>query len=158
MIGNFGSKKNESKPISATELGQYLRRLANLYSSNRTGKPELSKALSYLADFLIASKAPSIEQAIREKSSSFEKSEINITQSYVDNLTLKHVAKLLENPNCTKSDLIELGLSRFGIPKSRLSRISREKAVEILWSAYRHEQSIDIISDEAKYGGTNRTS
>ena len=71
---------------------------------------------------------------------------------------MNDVKILLADTNLAKSILIELGVQRFAISRSKMDRLKREEVTDAIWSALHHEESLAIISAEAQRGGTTRSS
>ena len=53
-------------------------------------------------------------------------------------LSLEETEQILRNP-CTKQQLIDIGYDRFGIPKSKISNVSKRIALEYVASALENE-------------------
>jgi hypothetical protein len=46
--------------------------------------------------------------------------------------------------------LATIGTERFGIAKSRMDRVPRDEIIKMIVSAMQHEESLNIISEEAQ--------
>lgn len=144
--------------ISAVEVGRYIKRLSSLNKDRYTGNPALSVALEELASFLMNTKEQTVREAISHHQKEIELSpDENPTR---DNaiLTLSEVAEILGAPEVTRVTLIAVGSERFGIPTSKMTKLSKEDIVKAIRLALEHEQSIEILADEASRGGKSRTS
>ena len=73
-------------------------------------------------------------------------------------LSEEQVDEILESTAYTKLQLLELGINRFGIPRSRLMTLDKDGVRESIKSALNHEKSLGAITQEAKRGGQLRTS
>ena len=140
--------KARQKHITSADVGRYLKHLALLNRDPLTGNPALSDALSEISAILIAGKtAPAtriLEKHVGQNRLSFDE-ELDFTK-----LSLEKVRDILSRPDLTRSDLATIGTERFGIAKSRMDRISRDEIVQAISSAMQHEESLAIISEEAK--------
>jgi len=73
-------------------------------------------------------------------------------------LSVSEVRRLIADETATKRDLINLASIRFGIPRGRLNRSSIDEVFEIISSSADHEESLDIISENAATAGKARHS
>lgn len=150
-------KRRPQRGVTAAELGRFLRQLAVLYRDTKLGNPQLSAALVELSAALIdAGEIPSgdagrqLEFSLRRD---FRKEIGQIKEMGPD-----EIVRQLNDPDCSKSELMVLGNVRFGITRSRLSRLSKSEVVDTIRAALDHEKSLGIISEEARRGGMDRTS
>lgn len=151
------SQKKQPRSLTAPELGRYLKRLATIQRDQQTGNRQLSEALLEVSSFLISSNAKTVSQAVI----SLQKSEAILPDApkiLDENASLDEISSLLARKEVTRSDLVKLGGKRFGIPESKLKSLSRDAIIKSVRSALEHEQSIEILSDEAKKGGQSRNS
>jgi len=72
-------------------------------------------------------------------------------------LSLEQIGELLERDLTTK-DLLMIGEQRFGIARSKLMRLSRDRVIESLRAAMNNEQSLDVIARSARQEGHRRLS
>jgi len=148
MRSKFSISKARRKHITSADVGRYLKHLAVLNRDPLTGNVALSDALQEIAAVLIAAKAAPAKKTL----------ENHLTQNKFDfedevdfhTLPLDKVREILARPDLTKSDLATVGSERFGIAKSRMDRIPREEIVKTITSAMEHEESLSIISEEAR--------
>ena len=68
----------------------------------------------------------------------------------LQSVSLEKVREILARSDFTKTDLITVGTVRFGIAKSRMIRVSREEIISMISSTIQHEESLAIISEEAR--------
>ena len=76
----------------------------------------------------------------------------------LESLAQPDIEKILDDDRFTKSQIIEVGAERFGIPKSKLARSCKQDAVGSVRAALDHERSLELISAEARRSGENRSS
>ncbi|MEA3036493.1 MAG: hypothetical protein QOH04_2265 [Sphingomonadales bacterium] len=156
MAGRRRSNRKRARPITAIDVGRYLRSLASLNKDPLTGNPELSDALYRLADVLFEAKAlPAHEAAQR----SLEQEELQFGDELdFEELQLEQVKSLLDDPETSKTFLLILAVERLGMARSRLEKMPREEIVRALQAVVQHEESLTIISEEARRGGEKRAS
>ena len=152
-------------PLLIKDLAQYLSRLATLVRDPRTGNMDLSNGLRDLARSLRRhSKRPIHELSdimkdvgprTRKQSTRQPKAEL---PSELSTLSIEEVNDILSNPVYTKPQWVELGIERFGIPKSKFTKLKKDEVRESVQSALNHERSLDAISREARRGGQKRSS
>jgi hypothetical protein len=129
-------------------VGRYLKHLATLNRDPLTGNEAMSDALNELATILIAAKAAPVTKAIEKF---IEHSKFNFEEEFdFKTLPLAKVHEVLARPNLSKSDLATIGTERFGIAKSRMDRVPRDEIIKMIVSAMQHEESLNIISEEAQ--------
>jgi hypothetical protein len=148
MKSKFSVSKARRKHITSADLGRYLKHLAALHRDPLTGNVAMSDALHEIAAILIAAKAVPAAKALEEftDQNKFDfENELDF-----QSLSLEKVREILEQAELTKSNLTTVGTKRFGIAKSRMSRVPREEIVKMIYSALHHEESLTIISKEAQ--------
>ena len=150
--------------LSIDDLIRYLSRLADLNKEDRTGNPEWSDGLRQMARALRPHAALSIVEfadLVRGFSARPvtppRKKKVALPPN-LDSLSQPDIEKVLDDDRFTKSQIIEVGTRRFGIPKSKLARSCRQDAVESVRAALDHEKSLELISAEARRGGESRLS
>lgn len=67
------------------------------------------------------------------------------------------VERVLDESRYLKSQLAELGFQRFGIPRSRLCRLTKRAAVEAIRGALEHERSLAAIGQQARMAAKRRS-
>ena len=146
------------------DLIRYLSRLADLNREGRTGNPEwsngmrqMARALRPHADLSIAEFADLL-RGISDHSRVPSGKEKAALPPNLKSLSQPDIEKILGDDRFTKSQIIELGTGRFGIPRSKLARSCKQDAVESIRAALDHERTLDLISAEARRGGENRLS
>jgi hypothetical protein len=147
------SDRSGSRKVSKPELASFLRRLALLYENPRTGNPALSEALSELADSLSGSGRvhhPTDPRDYYPKQQNF--------LAKLQKLDASSVIEFISDEARTKPELIELATARFAIPRARLMKMRTLDVRDAIRAALLHEDSLAIITEEARRRGTNRTS
>ena len=137
------------------DLIRYFSQLASLNGSQRTGNFELSDGLKQLTKALRPYNRRTIpefveflkDEACRSQGSS--RTEKASLPPGLESLSQKEIEEILGNEKCTKSQIIEIGTRRFGIPQSKLSRSNKEEVLKSVHAALDHERSLDVISIEA---------
>ena len=156
--------QTEQADILVGDLAKFLVRWANVQQDERTGNRGVSDGLRHLAACLRPHKARPISDLadlrLTEKSgtghrSSTRKSTFELP-SDLASVALETVTGILGNSDVQKKQLIELAGRRFGIPGSRLSRVSREEAVAAIEAAVEHELSLAAIGRNAQLAGQRR--
>lgn len=148
MKSKFSVPKARRKHITSADVGRYLKHLASLNRDPLTGNVAMSEALLEISAILIAAKAAPAAKTLSEftAQSTFDFEEDFDFQS----LSLDKVREILAKENLTKSDLTIVGTERFGIAKSRMDRAPRDEIIKMISSAMQHEESLAIISEEAR--------
>ena len=67
------------------------------------------------------------------------------------------VERVLTDGRYLKNQLAELGFQRFGIPRSKLCRLTKTAAVEAIRGALEHERSLDAIGQQAQLAAERRS-
>ena len=146
------------------DLIRYLSHLATLNKEDRTGNPELSDGLRQVARALrphaalsIAEFADLVRGFSARPETSPRKERVALPPN-LESLAQPDIEKILDDDRFTKSQIIEVGAERFGIPKSKLARSCKQDAVGSVRAALDHERSLELISAEARRSGENRSS
>jgi hypothetical protein len=139
--------------ISKPELATFLRRLAHLYKSPSTGNRPLSVALLELAGTLDYGATRDLPFAPMQSLYS-----TRLESRKFRNMDAKAVEEFIADDLRTKAELIELGTLRFSIPRSNLMRMRISDVRAAIHAAVLHEQSIQVIGDEAIRSGADRKS
>lgn len=142
--------------ISDTELAAFLKKLAAIYRSPKTGNLPLSNALNELASW-IRRRAPlgKIPSKLRGPKA-LTKPPLNLSQ--LKELDARGIEKFLADESKTKLELVDLAFARFSIPRSQLMRKRTSEVRQTIKAALLHEGSIEIISQEARRDGSKRSS
>lgn len=68
---------------------------------------------------------------------------------YPRSLSREEVERILDDDTLTKQQLAELGHNRFGISRSRLLRLRKDRARNDILSALRNERTMHVIHEQA---------
>lgn len=148
------------------DLVRYLVQLAKINEDPRIGNIELSSGILSVAEYLRPySRKPIKDLGVilsREAGSDFilreqRRLKIDLPED-LKNVPVEVVCNIINDDNFTKNQIVDLGFERFGIPKSKLSRLNKQAVIEAIQSALNHENSLDVISFEARRGGEKRSS
>lgn len=156
-----------NKPLLIKDIVKYLLGMAKLNEDPRTGNPMLGKDLRELANKLKPYSNKQLQDvkdifsthnpSVNEGKHHSRKIELKLPENlYL--LSEQLVEEIINNVDFQKSQLVVLGAQRFGIPRSKLDRLSKEEVIESIRSALNHERSIGVISQEARRSGEKRTS
>ena len=168
--GQFKSQKPtsygvEENQLCVADMVQYLVRLAKLYEGDKTGNTELSEGLRTVAQALrpyadclvieltdaIKRQAPST--AGLKRASTKAKSQL---PPALEAIGQEAIERILGDESYTKQQIAELGYRRFGISRSKLERLRKKDAQDSVRAALEHEESLDVISKEARRVGKER--
>ena len=149
--------------IPIADLVKYINRLAQLNKLLEPNNTRINKLLSRLAKALgkHSSKPFShVEELLQGNSpvTTRTKTYKKELPNNLESLSKLEIHEILLDKSFTNAQLVQLGAVRFGIPHSRLNRLGGSKIRELIESALDHESSLDVISQEAKYSGENRSS
>ena len=138
-----------------SDLIRYFTQLANLNGIHKTGNSELSEGLKQLTRALrphARRTIPELIELLKDESVRLPASPRRVKAtlpSSLESLSQQKIEEILSNDNYTKSQIIEIGTRRFGIPQSKLLRSNREEVLKSVRAALDHERSLDVISREA---------
>ena len=149
-------RRASARGISAEDVGRFLRQYASAIKDQRTGNPAMAEALLNLSTILIDAKLATVETAAQK----FMDQGAFAFDDEIDfgDLSTTAVAEALSDPTLSRAHLVILGAERFGIARSRLEKLPREEVVRLILAAIQHEESLGIISEEARRGGQSRSS
>lgn len=160
------------KKLSNAALANYLVSLADVNDLPDTGNPILASALRSLA------------RAVRQKSIRIEDPASTIApkettrrspqltkqikkprplnnrsgSENLSKLAANQIRDFINDESKTKEDLLQLASSRFSMPLSQLRRSTVAEVKQAILSALLHENSMDILSQEAEREGKARSS
>lgn len=146
-----------SEKVSPIELARFLRGLANFYRDPQWGNAPLAKALHEVARNL-TSQRESAKRPARPQTRRKIAPLLSMDKWRFDGFDASEVTRFLNDLNNSKLDLIELAAIRFGIPRSKLMKLRTEEVRDRIRAALLHEDSLHIISEEARRGGAKRSS
>lgn len=148
---------SSTKPISAKDLARVIRRISHLFSAGEFGNYVTSEALADLAEFLDRAGEVSVSDLKIERNETKKKTP-RIADEKLKSLTLDQVESILCRDDISKSQLVDLGRSRFGMPEARLRRLSTANVLEEVRAAMGHERSLEYIDRNAELSGKSRRS
>ena len=134
--------KSLQEPSNGPVLGEALIQLSSTLRQHQD--KELEQVLG-----LLAGETPFPKKRSRQRSNALEGVDLHALEA-------NQVKDLLFDERLTKQDVIEVGTIRFGISKSRLTRQSKQAALETVTSALQNEEAYQIISTEAEREGLRR--
>lgn len=123
-------------------LGEALVRLASALGQHQD--KELDEVLE-----IVAGGTAHLKRQRRQRDNPFEGVDLQ-------GLEINQVKELLQDEHLTKQDLIEVGVMRLGISRSRLERQNKQAVLESVTSALQNEEAYHIISKEAEKEGFRR--
>ena len=148
MRNKLSTSKSGLKKLTSSDVGRYLRHLAALHRDPLTGNVAMSDALQEIASVLMSAKAAPAHRALEDF---MAQGKFDFEDSLdLQSVSLEKVREILARSDFTKTDLITVGTVRFGIAKSRMIRVSREEIISMISSTIQHEESLAIISEEAR--------
>lgn len=142
--------------ISSSALADFLVQLATLYASPVFGNPALATALQELAE-TVRRRSPSDTRDNRLSDEGRPK-QSTADLELLRGLDHESIRRFISDETKSKAELIDLAAARFSIPMSQLKRMKVADVRQTINSALLHESSIDILSEEAKRNGKNRSS
>lgn len=154
-------KKHSESPLLVGDIARFLLKLSHLHKNAKTGNAHLAGALRQLSTGLQRHSNRPVSDLVRIMEGSVAKSPRARAAAHlpynVRKLTTDEVSQILKDDEYTKPELIELGVRRFGISRSKLARLSKAGAHESISAALAHEKSLAIISQKAQRGGKDRS-
>lgn len=145
------------------DVMRYIIRWADFQRDERTGNPELSDGLRLLADRLRPHKSRPVSELnglqLRPRVQHPRKARKPLAELPRDlgALPCDVINEILNDEKYLKSQIVELGACRFGIPRSKLNRLPRLQAIASVRAALDHERSLAAIAEQAKRAGERRS-
>ena len=159
-------KVTMQKALKIEDLVRYLSELVNLHMDPRTGNSELGKGLQVVVNALkpysnkliceLTDTLPN--NFLSKKTKGRQKNPKIELPPNLDSLAADKIDAILNDSDYTKLQIIDLGVQRFGISRSKLAHLNKNRVLESVRAALNHENSLGIISQEARRGGAKRTS
>jgi hypothetical protein len=144
--------------LTVDDLIKYLSRLASLNGEYRTGNQDLSDGLQELARALrphagrtVSDFADQMKEMSRRPEATASKRKATLPAS-LESLSRDEIERMLNSENYTKTQIMEIGNRRFGIPESKLARASKKDALTTVAAALDHERSLEVIARQAGRG------
>lgn len=148
--------------LSVVDLSRFLRDLGKSLQRPENG-PALGVALIRLSQALRQHSGEELEDVLASISSgdSLQEKLPEGLSMFVGGLDLQsmrtsEVKQLLHSGQLSKQELVQVGSTRFGIPKRRLERQSKRTILDSLSSALHSEESYQVIGEQAKLEGLRR--
>lgn len=141
----------------------YIALWADLQRDERIGNPEISDGLRLLADGLKPHKSRPVSELnglqLGPKAQHPRKARKPPAELPQDlgALPCDAINEILNDEKYLKSQIVELGACRFGIPRSKLNRLPRPQAIASVRAAVDHERSLAAIAEQAKRAGERRS-
>jgi hypothetical protein len=152
---NNNSRETLSKKPSVEDVVLLLRQFSKLLELAESRKPELAIEILKLANILARYKEKTIDEVLegltlaQKKRPATKTLQSKISESQVQSLTLDQIESLLEKEDLDKSDLISIGVSRFGLSKSELLKTKKTSISEVIKTSISNLKAIDIIGKQA---------
>lgn len=135
--------------VTAREIGVVLAQLSKLIGANPTNNLRLGRGLAEAGRLLSAAGDIPLRLAIKDR----ERRNTTVRElPDLSGMELDEVGRLANEPETNRGQLIDLGTSRFGMPRPSLERMSIDRVREEVVTAVQHERSISVISDIARRG------
>ena len=155
----------EESQVLVTDIVGYLSGLAKLHEAEKTGNIGLSVGLRHLAEALrpyanapVSELSAALKQnALRETSRRSSTRPRATLPAALESLEQTEIEGILNNDNYTKDQIAELGVKRFGISRSKLSRLRKRDAQDSIRAALENKKALDVISREARVSGRARS-
>ena len=140
------------------DLVRYFSQLASMNGEYRTGNQELSvglrqfaKALRPHADLTVSEFVDQIKKISNRNQASPKEQRATLPPD-IESVSQQEIEDMLGSDRYTKTQMIEVGIRRFGIPRSKLERSNKKDVLNSIFAALNHEKSLDVISKEASRG------
>ena len=156
--------KNEDNRFYVGDVLQYLSGLAELHKNGKTANIKLSNGLQAVVDVLQPYSGYSVSELANTDITTLvyppqtiwggNKPEL---PTGLETVSQEAIEKILADENYTKQQVVELGVRRFGISKSKLNRLRKKDVQELVRASLEHEKTLDVISEEARKGGKSRS-
>ncbi|MFD1555412.1 hypothetical protein ACFSHT_07175 [Paraburkholderia silviterrae] len=164
-------RSRASKKLSNVALANYLVSLADVNDLPDTGNPVLASALRSLARAVrqksiriedpaspIAPKENRRTPQLTKQTKKTKPLKDRSDSENLSKLTSKQIRDFINDESKTKEELLRLASSRFSMPLSQLRRSTIAEVKQAILSALLHENSMDILSQEAEREGKARSS
>lgn len=150
-------QKKLTSGLCAADIAVVLRNISKAFEKPKIANSEVSEALNKLSRLLMKYKDRPINDVLnnldvvppRKRGRKRVKLENVINPEEAKSFTLEYIINLLENGNLSKSNLVNIGIGRFGMSRADLMKTKRERVVETLFTAIANIKTIDIIGNAA---------
>lgn len=142
--------------VTALDLARLIRRMSHIFDMNDLGNSNTSDALMHLSEYLSSLGSVYIKDLpLSERPPRQAGGKLGIDYG---SIPLVEVKRILDQDNWSKSRLVQLARTRFGMPESRLRRLTLSEVFDTVRAAAAHEDSLDIIERNAAASGQARNS
>jgi len=144
-----------SNEIKIIDFIRLLKLVEKLYSDNLGNNPQLLSFIKKFTIILNSYKAYSTEEFLKilelnkQPNRSNNKNKKILSDIDINNLTLSDVRKLLQNPQITKEELLELGEKKLGISKGANKKLNKQQLKDLIESAIQNIETLDVIKEKA---------
>lgn len=154
-----------SNGLLVEDMLRYLSRLADMQQDARTGNPGVGEGLHCLVKALRPHRTRTVEdlpallssiEPSRSPKPSLKKPQVPLPENLAT-LECDEVERMLGDGKYLKSQIVELGAFRFGISRSKLTKLPKPDAIASIHAALDHERSLAAISNQAHIAGQRRT-
>ena len=144
-----------SNKIKIIDFIRLLKIMEKLYSENLGNNPQLIAFIKKFISILNSYKSYSTEEFLnilvsnKQSKKSYNKNKKILSDIDINNLTLPDVRKLIQNPQITKIELLELGEKKLGISKGANKRLNKKQLKDLIESAIQNIETLDAIKEKA---------
>ena len=146
------------KKLTSVEVGELLEgyaKILRVYNSEQEAAPA---AITHLARLLKRHGSQPVELlSLAVKKRNGNNIPLAKRQEF-KHLSLEEALVIIADEQTSREKLIQLAQSRFGISRSRLTKLRLEEAITIVRSAANHENSLNLLATNARDSGSNRKS
>ena len=150
--------------IVVGDIVRWLASQADVQCDARTGNAAFAEVIRTLADTLKPYRARPVPDLL-EMLAALETPKVPKPQrkppvelpADLATLTKSTVEQVLDDERYVKNQLADLGFQRFGIPRSRLCRLTKADAVAAIRAALDHERSLEAIGQQARIAAERRS-
>ena len=160
-----GTSNAAGDTVVVGDILRWLLVLSEMQGDARTGNADFASAIRVLADALKPHRSRPVPELIEllaslhapEVAESAHRKPPVELPSGLTSLTGSAVERVLADGRYLKGQLAELGFRRFGIPRSRLCRLTKSAAVAAIRVALDHERSLEAIGQQAQLAAKRRS-
>jgi hypothetical protein len=155
MSGAKKVRKPTTRALSAQQTAKIISQMARLLAQPGVANLRAVEALEAAATIIAAGGSRSITSLIRLRGEGVEEPG-SPPSLWLSDLTTEEARRRIRDPQTSKKELLDIALVRFGIPRSRLAKMSYEEAADAVFSAAANEDSLEIIAANADESGRQR--
>lgn len=159
-------QNSAAPPVRVADVAKYLLRTADLHKDAKSGNPafgdelrRFAKSLGPCAKLSLDEFADTVKtRAVGKRRATSPKAQPTVElPANLESLPLNDVEKIVNNRDYIKTQLVELGVKRFGISRSELLRRGRDSVSNSIRVALENERTLNIIAQEARRVGALRS-